>query len=213
MRPQSCQTRAEVVHFSALRFRSTRCRRFPPPSLSLFLCVSHFSFPLPASVFATPNPPILPSVRLASSYATFQPRLSSRSTPRSLLFVRPYHHSPPPPPLLFFFRAFPSCILVLPFIATPSSRVPLFLSSASHHLFQPTARFDARATNPPWRTTPIPCVAFSLSLVIIAVLVCSFFVIVDDSRKQCRLLLNFNSSDYFLRYVYFTRYKKNRQFD
>lgn len=123
VRPQSCQTRAEVVHFSALRFRSTRCRRFP---LSLFLSVSHFSLPLPASVLATPNPPVLPSVRLASPYATFQPRLSPRSTPRSLLFVPPYHHSPPPRPLLFFFRAFPSCIFVLPFIVTPSSRVRSF---------------------------------------------------------------------------------------
>lgn len=185
VRPQSCQTRAEVVHFSALRFQSTRCQRFP---LSLFLSVSHFSLPLPASVLATPNPPVLPSVRLASPYATFQPSLSPRSTPRSLLFVRPYHHSPPPSPLLFFFRAFPSCILVSSFIAIPSSSPSLFLFGLPLPLS--THRPLRRACNqPPWRTTPISCVAFSLSLAVIAALVCSSLVVVDDSRRHAPVSL------------------------
>lgn len=61
----------EVVHFSALRFRSTRCQRFPPPRPPCCRFHAAFSF---SSALAVPVPPTFPfSVR------SFRPRSPSRS--------------------------------------------------------------------------------------------------------------------------------------
>lgn len=160
------------------------------PSLSLSLCFPFLSLPLPATVLSPPR--ILPFFpRCVSFHRTplsNPPSLPPRFTPRSLLFVRPYHRSPPPPfpPLPFFFRAFPSCVFVSPFIARSSSSPSL--TPFGRPLPLSTHRPLRRACNqPPWRTTPIPCVAFSLSLVVIVALVCSSLVVVDDSRRHASI--------------------------
>lgn len=108
---QSCQTRAEVVHFSALRFRSTRCQRYSPApvlplTLSLLLssipfllflssrypsCISLFhprrtvSRSLPSSFNALSLP--LSTPQAAKARATVSPSLSSFLSATLLLFL------------------------------------------------------------------------------------------------------------------------------
>lgn len=72
---QSCQTRAEVVHFSALRFRSTRCQQsfsptlFHPPHLSLSnLLFRYVHLLFPSFPFFHLSRPLFPSQHLSRAF-------------------------------------------------------------------------------------------------------------------------------------------------
>lgn len=153
VRPQSCQTRAQRWCIS---LRCAFDRPVARDFFSLSLSAHRFSLSIPLSLSSPPSTPNPPFMHLALSHTIFHLRLLPWLAPSpSHLFslrVRLYH---PPLLILFFARAFPSCVLVWPFIAFRPFRL-------SCYPFQPTGstRFDARATNPLDALPPALCQRF-----------------------------------------------------
>lgn len=178
VRPQSCQTRAQRWCIS---LRCAFDRPVARDFFSLSLSVHRFSISIPLSLSSTTVHPE------SSLYAS--------------CFI--VHHSPSPSTTLA--RPFP-----LPLILSSRSLIPPFSSSSSFSLVHfPLASSSGRLLrfalfvspvtpfNPPGppastRVQPTPSTrypppyanAFSLSLAVVAVLVCSSLVAVDDDRRH-----------------------------
>lgn len=163
------------MHFSALRFRSTRCQQFPlSPFISPFFPSLFLSLPRFLSPYLAANPPVPSCVACISLRRTYvrpcnpvrHPRPIYSLVPLTICFCHPPVSLPSPS------RLFPSCISlvrprlviyrVLP-LPPPSLSLPLSLQSPVHP-FQPTRRPLRRVCNhPPSAHYPTGSIGSSLS--------------------------------------------------